>query len=47
MFEKSDISYCMTHAPATVQAAASYVVDSFADAIKHLEKLLYQNSIKA
>ena len=40
MFEKSDISYCMEHAPATVQAAATYVVDSFADAVKHLEKLL-------
>lgn len=40
MFEKSDISYCMAHAPATVQEAASYVVDSFADAVKHLEKLL-------
>lgn len=40
MFEKSDIFYCMAHAPATVQEAASYVVDSFADAVKHLEGLL-------
>ena len=40
MFEKSDISYCMTHASANVQAAATYVVDSFADAVKHLEQLL-------
>lgn len=47
MFEKSDISYCMAHAPKAVQEAATYVVDYFADAVKHLEKLLYQNSIKA
>ena len=40
MFEKSDISYCMTHASANVQAAATYVVDSFAGAVKHLEQLL-------
>ena len=44
MFEKSDISYCMTHASANVQAAATYVIDSFADAVKHLEQLL---SLKA
>ena len=30
----------MTHASANVQAAATYVVDSFADAVKHLEQLL-------
>ncbi|MGT2943613.1 Cof-type HAD-IIB family hydrolase [Streptococcus constellatus subsp. viborgensis] len=47
MFEKSDISYCMAHAPSNVQDTATYVVDHFADAVKHLEKLLYQNSIKA
>ena len=47
MFEKSDLSYCMAHAPKAVQEAVTYVVDHFADAVKHLEKLLYQNSIKA
>lgn len=40
MFEKSDISYCMSHAPAAVQETATYVVDNFSDAVKHLEKLL-------
>ncbi|BBD43262.1 Cof-type HAD-IIB family hydrolase [Streptococcus anginosus] len=37
----------MAYAPKNIQKAATYVVDHFADAIKHLEKLLYQNSIKA
>ena len=33
----------MAYAPKDVQKAATYVVDHFADAVKHLEKLLYQN----
>lgn len=40
MFEVADISYCMSHAPKAVKAAATYVVDNFADAVTHLENLL-------
>lgn len=40
MFEVADISYCMSHAPEAVKAAATYVVDNFADAVMHLENLL-------
>lgn len=36
LFEHADIAYCMAHAPEEVQAKATYVVASFAEAVNHL-----------
>ncbi|MEW4354929.1 HAD-IIB family hydrolase [Streptococcus pneumoniae] len=41
MFEMSDISYCMNHAPKEVQSLATHVVPSFVAAVEHLKMQLH------
>lgn len=38
LFAASDVSYCMQHAPAYVQASATHVVSSFAQAVAHYQQ---------
>ncbi|MGT2887944.1 Cof-type HAD-IIB family hydrolase [Streptococcus didelphis] len=40
LFEEVDIAYCMSHSPQAVKEKADYVLDTFAQAVDHLEGIL-------
>lgn len=43
MFEEASLSFCMSHAPENVKVHATYVVDSFNEAVDHIYELLAQS----
>jgi hydroxymethylpyrimidine pyrophosphatase-like HAD family hydrolase len=44
MFKEASLSFCMSHAPENVKKHASYVVDSFKDAVECLCELLTKSN---